>query len=430
MVIKRSSHRGRWWAALAPLAACAALAAGCGSDSGDSDSGGSSSGGEQVGLRVGGLAALTGDNAAVGRAYAESITLAADEINRVLAERGEDAKVEVTGVEDTQGQVANAIAGARKLVDINHVDAIVGDITSGPSIAVAQSVSVPKQIVQFTLGTSPAITELDDDGYFWRPRVSDFVQGPVMAQVLRDEIGADGKVNIAYHDDAYGQGLRDVFKQAWEQSGGRVGNEVSLSGKGTAYETEAQKLVQSDPDAWVMVIFCTDWGKLRGPLLRTGDWDPNRTIMADAAAYCVPPDTLEAGMGGTKSSVTGETFPAYEQLYRENVSGTPLQEEGGVAFDSVMLAFLAARAAGSSDPAKIKEKLIDISGAPGRRFNFQQLPEALDAIEAGEDIDYEGVTSGIDFDDAGDITSNFFFRWTADPKGGFRTVGERFRAEG
>jgi branched-chain amino acid transport system substrate-binding protein len=46
-----------------------------------------------------------------------------------------------------------------------------------------------------------------------------------------------------------------------------------------------------------------------------------------------------------------------------------------------------------------------VSGPPGPKFNFTQLPQAIEALGNGEDIDFDGVTGPIDFDDNGDPTA-------------------------
>jgi branched-chain amino acid transport system substrate-binding protein len=48
--------------------------------------------------------------------------------------------------------------------------------------------------------------------------------------------------------------------------------------------------------------------------------------------------------------------------------------------------------------------ITDITGPPGKKFTFQQLPEAAEALEKGEDIDYEGVSGPIDWDENGDLS--------------------------
>jgi branched-chain amino acid transport system substrate-binding protein len=87
------------------------------------------------------------------------------------------------------------------------------------------------------------------------------------------------------------------------------------------------------------------------------------------------------------------------------------------AFDAVFLAFLAALKAGSADPAAIGAEIQGISGPPGEKYTFEQLSEAMDAILAGDDIDFEGAIGPVDFDAAGDITANMYDIWVTQADG-------------
>ena len=78
----------------------------------------------------------------------------------------------------------------------------------------------------------------------------------------------------------------------------------------------------------------------------------------------------------------------------------------------MILIALAAAAGGSSDPASIAENLQAVSGPPGDKYTFEQLQEAFAAAADGEDIDYEGASGPIDFDDAGDPSSASYGTWS------------------
>ena len=49
-----------------------------------------------------------------------------------------------------------------------------------------------------------------------------------------------------------------------------------------------------------------------------------------------------------------------------------------------------------------------ISGPPGKKFTWLQLPEAIRALEAGKDIDYEGASGPIDMDKVGNPTAGYY----------------------
>jgi branched-chain amino acid transport system substrate-binding protein len=287
------------------------------------------------------------------------------------------------------------------------------------SIAAFQSVFQPGNVLQFTGGTNPSITTMPKDNLLWRPVSSDALQGQVLAQIMADQYGQDAVVNLVARNDAYGAGLSQVFKDAWTAAGGTIGKEVIFNPDLGTLDTEAQEAVQGSPDAWMMIAFCGDWGKLKGPLTRTGAWDPAKTIGSDTLANCVGPEAPIEGMRGTIGNTSaGSSFPAFQSLFESTAaSGIQFQGFTAEAFDSVFLAFLAALKAGSSDSATIGAQVQAISGPPGEKYTFEQLPDAINAILSGQDIDFEGASGPIDFDANGDITANMYDIWVTQADG-------------
>ena len=77
---------------------------------------------------------------------------------------------------------AVAIAQAEKMVNDDNVMAIMGPNCSGNTGAVITSVLVPNGIVSISpSATSPALTTLEDGGWFFRTAPSDARQGPVLS---------------------------------------------------------------------------------------------------------------------------------------------------------------------------------------------------------------------------------------------------------
>jgi branched-chain amino acid transport system substrate-binding protein len=365
--------------------------------------------------------ALTGDAGVAGQVWNHATSSAVDYVASTVDEMGlsDSIAVSLVASEDSQGNQTAGIEAAKKLAEVDGADVVVGDFYSSVSIAVFESVFGPGGVVQFTGGTSPAITEMEKNGLLWRPVSSDALQGEVLASVMADQFGQDAEVNLLVRNDAYGVGLNDVFKEAWTGAGGTIGEEVIFNPEGATLDTEAQQAVQGDPDAWLFITFCGDWAKLKGPLTRTGAWDPARTIGSDTLANCVDAEaTIEGMRGAIGNSSAGSSFSAFQELFESTApEGVPFMGFTGEAFDSVFLAFLAALKAGSDDPTVFGPEIQAISAAPGEKYTFEQLPAAIDAILAGEDIDFEGASSPIDFDENGDITANVYDIWVTQADG-------------
>src|SRR5436189_2169776 len=82
-------------------------------------------------LKYGVLAGLTGDPAADGQAWNEAARLGIAEIGKSLQRLGlASIKVELADSQDSQGSPQPGVEGAQKLVNVDHVQVIIGDFYS------------------------------------------------------------------------------------------------------------------------------------------------------------------------------------------------------------------------------------------------------------------------------------------------------------
>ena len=70
----------------------------------------------------------------------------------------------------------------------------------------------------------------------------------------------------------------------------------------------------------------------------------------------------------------------------------------------MILCYLAAVAAGSTDGQDMADQLQAVTGPPGTQYTWEQLPDAIKALQNGDDIDYVGASGDINLDDNGDPT--------------------------
>ena len=389
------------------LAAMLGIAA-CGDDGGG--------GGEKtLNLTIGDLVPLTGDLSDFGPPGRKAADLALDQINAAAKEAGADHTVKVVH-EDDQTDPQAGVQAARKLVDAENSTCIAGSWASSVSIPVARSVSIREGVLQISpASTGDEITGLDDNGLMNRTPPPDRFQGPALANTVEDALGgAQGKtLNIGARNDAYGTGLTDTFSKAWEEKGGQVGERVIYDPDQPSYNSEAAKIVSGNPDGWVIVDFPETYQKVGPALVRTGDWDPKKTFITDGlAASALPEDAgrdATEGMRGTApgSPDSGAASEAFDKLYTD-APGPGRQTFDAQNFDAVILCYLAAVAAGSTNGEDMAKELQGVSGPGGDKFTWEQLPDAIKALENGDDIDYEGASGPIDLNDDGDSTSGVY----------------------
>jgi branched-chain amino acid transport system substrate-binding protein len=371
-------------------------------------------------LRIGDVLPFTGGLAAYGPGLDQGSKIAATLITRALKQQGLAPRVSIKVYsEDGQTQASASVEAATKLIKVNKVQVIVGEMASSATIPVAQSVTIPNRIVQITpTSTAPQITDLRDNGYVFRILASDTFQGRALASAAQSAFGKNVSINVGARNDAFGVALKAIFERQWRSLGGKIGTSISYNPDQANYDTEAQQLVRGNPKGFVIIDFPETAAKLLPALVRTGRWSPAKTLMTEAMRDATVLKTIGApateGLRGTAPTSKGAPArAAFDRIFKRMArSGTP-PETGfeSSAFDATMLSFLAALKAHSASPARIKAQLRAVSGPPGKRVTFLQLRTAIKLLLAGKDINYEGAWGPIDFDRNGDPGSSIYELW-------------------
>jgi len=401
---------------LALLALCIAGAslalASCGDDGGG--------GGEAtLDLTIGDSVPLSGALADYGPPGDKAANVALDQINKAIGEAGVDHTVKLVTEDNCGGDDQQcAVQAARKMVDSDNASCIAGAWASADTIPTAESVAIPDGVLLISpASTGDEITGLDDNGLVNRTAPPDSFQGPTLSKYLVEQAlkGAKGKtVNIGDRNDAYGTGLADTFSAAWEAAGGKVGERVDYDIKLPNYDSEAQQIVSGNPDGIVIVDFPETYNKVGPALVRAG-FDTRKTFVTDGLisgdlAASAGADAVN-GLRGTAPGVPDgdPSEEAFNKLYEAAApKDVDRQTFDAQNFDAVMLCYLAAVGAGSTDGQDMADQVREISAPPGDKFTFLQLPDAIKALENGDDIDYQGASGPIDMNDAGDATGGVY----------------------
>src|ERR671918_1308546 len=372
-------------------------------------------------LVIGPVLPLTGDLASFGPSQAEAARIAVEQIEQVLASEGlGDVTVTLLPVEDDGGRSQAGVEAATKHVQTDEADVLLGTMASSVTIPIAESVAIPNEVVQITpTSTAPEITDLEDDGLVFRILSSDNLQGSALVDAVADAFGSDATINVGARNDAFGTALKQLFEDGWRDQGGTIGASVTWNPEAATFDTEAGQLAGGNPDGWIIIDFPETFAKVGPALVRAGGWDPAKTFMTEAMRNA---DELKkigrqatAGLRGT--APTSEDAPAreaFDELFTQEAPDASLTGFEGASFDAVMLAFLAALDAGSSDAGDVKGSLQAVSGPPGDKYTFENLDQAVAALLNGDDIDYEGAWGPIDFDDNGDPGSAIYEVWRFD----------------
>ena len=156
-------------------------------------------------------------------------------------------KISVERADSTCVDSAAATAAAEGLVS-GGVVAIMGADCSGVTGAIATNVAVPNGVVMISpSATSPGLTTLADNGFFFRTAPSDARGGAILADITKDR--KVKSVAITYTNNDYGKGLSDVYEAAVKAHGIKVTTVLAHEeGKGD-YSAEVATLASAGGDA-------------------------------------------------------------------------------------------------------------------------------------------------------------------------------------
>lgn len=329
------------------------------------------------------------------------------------------ATVESVRGDSTCIDAAAATAAAERLVTSEGVSAINGATCSGATTAVLNNVVRPNGIVMISpSATSPALTTIEDDGYFFRTAPSDGRQGEIMSDVL-DNRGIKS-VAVTYTNNDYGKGLADSFQAAYEASGGEVTAVAAHEdGKGD-YSAEVGALAAAGGEVLLVAGYLDQGGKgIIQASLDSGAFDT--FMLPDGMVGDSLTDNFGDAIDGSFGTNPGTDSPGAKMMADitagMDFDGTdPYVPE---CYDASALILLAMQSAGSSDSADFKDHIMNVANAPGEKIYPGELAKGLQILADGGEIDYVGGTA-VEMVEPGEAAGSF--RETEIKGGKFETV--------
>lgn len=283
---------------------------------------------------------------------------------------------------------------------------IIGAASSGVSLTVIDKIT-SAGVVQFSpANTSPTLTTYDDKGLYFRTAPSDLLQGRVLANLVIEEGAASAAV--LYRNDAYGVGLAEAFKADFEAAGGTVPEFIEYAEGTEAFDAEVDKVVAANPDAILIVGFAET-----GPILNTmherGVGPTAKKVYGVDGNIAgldklVSDVSILAGMKGTTPSVDLTTISDFvARLDAVGVDG--VYDYGAETYDAIVISALAAEIAGCADGISIGAQINGVTKDGEKCTSFETC---LPLVQAGTDIDFDGLGGPYEFVEAGEPAAASF----------------------
>jgi len=208
-------------------------------------------------IKIGYLAALTGDFAAYGITEVNMAKLVVGDVNAKGGVLGRPIELVVY---DTKTRNEDAVNAVRRMIESDKVVAIVGANSSGINIATAPIVNKGKVPQISTVGTNPLVT-VDNKGnvrpYSFRICFTDPYQGALAADLAMTDLKKD-KAAILYNVGSdYAQGLREYFIKSYKALGGKIVADEGYRDTDVDFRAQLTKVKSSGAN----VLFLPGMGK-------------------------------------------------------------------------------------------------------------------------------------------------------------------------
>ncbi len=350
-------------------------------------------------LTIGSILPQTGNLAFLGPPEFAGVDLAIKEINDGGGAIGKPVKYIEGDSGDAQQDVANPTLDREIAAG---VDATIGAASSGVTKTYLDKAVSSGVIVFSGANTSPDFTTIADKGLYFRTAPSDVLQG----RVLGEKIVADGKQNVAILalQDPYGTGLALNAGRAICKGGGQIAADtVFYDPAAPNFDAQVGQIKAAKPDAVILIGFDESAKIIQAMVAQgIGPKDTSLYLVDGNTGNALGADLPAGLLEGVQGTIPGAAAPGdfRKRLLGINPSLTDYSYSAE-SYDAVLILALAADVAKSDNAADIANVLPDVTRGGTKCTTYADCKKLVDA---GTDIDYDGVSGPIEMSDVGDPT--------------------------
>ncbi|MGQ3330249.1 MULTISPECIES: ABC transporter substrate-binding protein [Halorubrum] len=364
---------------------------GDGSDGSDGSDGGDSTAAYEIGM----VDSQTGSLSAFGERNQRGVNLALSRVNEVGID-GRDLNIVV---EDSESENQGGIAAAQKLVNQDGVPFLIGAVGSGVSLAIYESVVEGTDVVQLSQNSTGL--NLTDFPGLLRMSPSGRSQSLALSNLIADD-GYD-EVAITYVNNDYGQSLTDAFVNAWD---GEIAYNNPHDQEQQSYSGVISEMDSSGADAWLFITYQAEFATMVNEVYSSG-YEAQFYGADSVSGDNVIENTPEGSIEGMKivvpsAPIEEENYQSFASDFEEEYGRQPTSW-AAYAYDCVINAALAIQAADEFTGSALNDTVRRVSGPDGEEVtSFQAASEILADGGGPDDVNYQGVSGPIDFDENGD----------------------------
>lgn len=306
-------------------------------------------------LVVGFFGSLTGEEATFGLSARDGIELAIEEVNARGGVLGKPVELKIY---DTQGTDEGALTSVKRLITLDHVVALLGEVSSSRSL-VSSLVAQKHQIPMITpSATNPLVTQTGD--YIFRVCFIDPFQGEVMAKFAYKSLKLKKAAILNDSQSSYSTGLAEYFKETFQSLGGEVVIEETYVSGDVVFENQLSRIKKKGAEFIFLPAYYAEAAlvakeiqknEMKIPLLGGDGWESESLleIAGDSlnGSYFSSHYTLE-----DPNPEVQDFIKTYQKKF-----GTKPDSQAALAYDAARILFEAIKRAKSTKGNSIRDAL-------------------------------------------------------------------------
>jgi branched-chain amino acid transport system substrate-binding protein len=317
-------------------------------------------------------------------------------------------------------------------------------ITSGGSgmTMKAAEITIPKKVMLITgSSSSPKISSLEDNDMVWRTVPSDAFQGRIAA-VYMDTLKVK-TAGLIYLDNPYGNELAKTFREVFEKRRGKILASAKIPDLTSYQDFDAKPLVDQVFSQKPQLIYLVSYGDEGAKIVNaakpyfTGGYKP-QLLGCDANynndfLYGADQALLEGMLGFVY--IHPQNYPNYEKFnaafetYQSKAANTggemgatslasllgavSTNSYGATVYDAVYTIAYSMLKAKSTAPTDVAKTMRDVANDSdgATLINVGEFNKASAILAKGGNINYDGASGSLDFNDTGDVIYGTYIIW-------------------
>jgi len=276
---------------------------------------------------------------------------------------------------------------------------LIGAVGSGVSLSIYESVAQGTDVVQLSQNSTGLA--LSDFPGLLRMSPSGRSQSIALADIIQED-GYD-EVAVTYINDEFGESLTSAFVEAYD---GEVAFNRAHDGEQATYSGVLSDMNSSGAEAWLFITYQEEFATQVNNMFESG-YDPQLYGADSNRGSTVIENTPEGSIDGMKvvepsAPVEQDSYQSFSDRFEEEYNEEPTVWSA-FAYDCVITAALSIQAADEFTGAALQETVRDVTRPEGEEvFSYEDAHSILDDGGSVDDVDYQGVSGPIDFDENGD----------------------------